>query len=235
VSTPRFQLHLVTEPRRSFDELKRAVGLAVAGGVDWVQLRNKSSSAAATFGEARALLAIAHHHGTRLSINDRLDVALAVAADGVHLAGQSLPVDAAARLAGGRMLIGRSVHARDEAIAAAAAGASYLTFGHVFPTTSHPGVPPRGLAELAAIVEAVDVPVLAIGGITEHNLEDVLATGCAGIAVISAILSDPEPDRAVARLRAALDASTRRPRIVFPEPPIRKQEPHAAHRQPTAV
>ena len=74
-------------------------------------------------------------------------------------------------LAAGRLLVGRSVHGMAEAVAAADAGADYLTFGHVFPTTSHPGLPPRGLEELAAIVEAVEVPVLAIGGITVDNLD----------------------------------------------------------------
>jgi thiamine-phosphate pyrophosphorylase len=107
----------------------------------------------------------------------------------------------------------------------------YLTFGHVFPTTTHPGLPPHGLAELAEIVAAVEVPVLAIGGITVDNLDSVLQTGCAGIAVISAILADADPRRAAARLRTALDTSPHRPRHQFTTP----RDPHAAHRQPTAV
>jgi thiamine-phosphate pyrophosphorylase len=228
----RFQLHLVTEPRRNPDELIRAAALALDGGVDWVQLRDKSASAASIYEGASELLRVAHQHGAHLAINDRLDVALAVGAEGVHLASQSLPVGAAVSLAAGRILVGRSVHGLAEAQAAAAAGADYLTFGHVFPTTSHPGLPPHGLAELAAIVQAVDVPVLAIGGITSANLDDVLGTGCAGIAVISAILSDPDPSRAAGRLRAALDASTQQPRYPFP---TLQRDPHAAHRQPTTV
>ena len=215
---PQFQLHLVTETRRSPDELIRAVAFALDGGVDWVQLRDKSASAASLFAEATELLRVAHQHGAQLAINDRLDVALAVGAEGVHLAGQSLPVDAAVRLAAGRLVVGRSVHGMAEAISAAAAGAEYVTFGHVFPTTTHPGLPPRGLTELAQIVETVDVPVLAIGGITVDNLNDVLATGCAGVAVISAILSDPDPSLAAARLRSALDASRHQPRYRFPTP-----------------
>jgi thiamine-phosphate pyrophosphorylase len=207
--------------------------MALDGGVDWVQLRNKSGSAASMYADATQLLAVTRQHGAYLAINDRLDVALALGADGVHLAGQSLPVEAAVSLAAGRTLVGRSVHGLAEARATAAAGADYLTFGHVFPTTSHPGLPPRGLTELADIVQAVDVPVLAIGGISVDNLDSVLQTGCAGIAVISAILADPEPDRAAARLRAALNSSTHRPRHSFPSPTHR--EPHAAHRQPTAV
>jgi thiamine-phosphate pyrophosphorylase len=228
--TPRLQLHLVTEPRSSPDELIRGATLALDGGVDWVQLRNKAASAAAMYVEALALVGITRQYGAQLAINDRLDVALAVNAGGVHLAGQSLPVDAAVKLAGGRILVGRSVHGLAEATAAAADGADYVTFGHVFPTTSHPGLPPRGLVELAAIVQAVDIPVLAIGGITVDNLDDVLKTGCAGIAVISAILSDPEPSRAAQRLRVALDVSPHRPRHPFAHPLPARREPHAAHR-----
>jgi thiamine-phosphate pyrophosphorylase len=228
-----FQLHLVTEPRHSPDELIRAVAQALEGGVDWVQLRDKSGSAASMFTDATVLQPLARQHGAHLSINDRVDVALAAGASGVHLAGQSLPVDAAVILTAGRILVGRSVHGLAEAVAAAQAGADYLTFGHVFPTATHPGLPPRGLAELAAIVEAVDVPVLAIGGISIDNLDDVLATGCAGIAVISAILADADPCWAAARLRTALDASSHRPRRTFPS--SARREPDAAHRQSTTA
>ncbi|HEY0584111.1 MAG TPA: thiamine phosphate synthase [Chloroflexota bacterium] len=230
-SLRRHQLHLVTEPRRGASELTRAVALALEGGVDWVQLRDKSSSAASIYTDATVLLPLTEQLGAQLAINDRLDVALAVGAQAVHLAGQSLPVDAAVRLANSRVLVGRSVHGLDEATQAAAAGADYLTFGHVFPTTSHPGLPPRGLAELEAIVQAVDVPVLAIGGITVDNLDHVLATGCAGIAVISAILADADPRWAASQLRRALDASSHQPKLIFPH----RRDRHAAYRQPTAV
>jgi thiamine-phosphate pyrophosphorylase len=188
------------------------------------------------YAEGAQLLAETRRHNAYLAINDRLDVALALGADGVHLAAQSLPVDAAVELAGGRVLVGRSVHGLGEALKAAGEGADYLTFGHVFPTTSHPGLPPHGLNELREIVEAVDVPVLAIGGITADNLDSVLATGCAGIAVISAILADPEPERAARRLRTALDASSHHPRHSFNGPSSAQQrDKHAAHRQPTTV
>jgi thiamine-phosphate pyrophosphorylase len=214
VPTPQrtYQLHLVTEPRKQPADLVRSITVALDGGVDWVQLRDKSASASALLAQARQLLGVVHAHSARLAVNDRLDVALAARADAVHLAAQSLPVDSAVELAAGRALIGRSVHGLEEAIGVAAAGADYVTFGHVFPTSTHPGLPPRGLDELRAIVEAVDVPVLAIGGITADNLEQVLATGCAGVAVISAILSNPDPLDAAARLRRALDQSTQAPR-----------------------
>ena len=234
----RFQLHLITEPKRSFAELLGAVRQAVAGGVDWVQLRDKSASALAMHRQASELLAPCHAERrakhpppARLSINDRLDVALACGAAGVHLAGQSLPVADAAALAGGRLLVGRSVHGLEEALADARDGADYVTFGHVFPSTSKPGLEPRGIAQLAEIVQAVDVPVLAIGGINPGNLDQVLATGCAGIAVISAILSAADPGQAAAELRRALDAAPHRPRRPFPP----QEEADALNRQPTAV
>jgi len=207
-----FQLHLVTEPKSSPAELLRAVELAVSGGVDWVQLRDKQASALAMHRQACELLRVVRAGGARLSINDRLDVALAIEADGVHLAGQSLPVAPAKRLSAGQLLVGRSVHSRDEAVVEAEAGADYLTFGHVFPSTSKPGMPPHGLDELADVVKAVDVPVIAIGGITADNIDAVLQTGCAGIAVISAILSATDPQHAAQRLRQALDASSYSPR-----------------------
>jgi thiamine-phosphate pyrophosphorylase len=232
---PKFQLHLVTEPRHGPNELARAVARALEGGVDWVQLRDKSGSAASMFTEATVLQPLTQRFAARLSINDRVDVALAAGAAGVHLAGQSLPVDVAVLLAAGRLLVGRSVHGMAEAVAAANAGADYLTFGHVFPTTSHPGLPPRGLEELAAIVSAVEVPVLAIGGITLDNLDQVLATGCAGIAVISAILATADANRAAAQLRSALNTSNHQPRHPFPSSRPAPKESHAAHRQPTTV
>lgn len=205
--------------------------MALDGGVDWVQLRDKSGSAASMFTDATVLVPLVEEVGAHLAVNDRLDVALGAGAHGVHLAGQSLPVDAAVRLASNRILVGRSVHGLDEAKQAASAGADYLTFGHVFPTTSHPGLPPRGLAELSQIVQEVEIPVLAIGGVTVDNLDDVLATGCAGIAVISAILADADPRWAAAQLRTALDNSPHQPKHIFPP----RRDPHAAHRQPTAV
>jgi len=224
----QFSLHLVTEPRRTPDALRTAIEAALGAGVDWVQLRDKSGSAAAMYQQATHLREVTRAKHAHLSINDRLDVALAVEADAVHLAGQSLPVDAAAHVARQRLLVGRSVHSLTEAQLAVDQGADYLTFGSVYPTQSHPGMPPHGLEALAEVVSQVSVPVLAIGGISSHNLEPVLATGCAGIAVISAILSAADPRAAAAQLRQVLDASSHRPRIPF-------GEQHESHSQPAAV
>lgn len=213
----RFQLHLITERLGGPGSSLGRIASAVAGGVDWVQLRDKSAAALDLYREAEALrLALSggslHQMAAALSVNDRLDVALAAGADGVHLAGKSLPVASARRLAGERLVIGRSVHGVEEARQTAADGADYLTFGHVYPSTSKEGLAPRGPEQLAAVVSAVDVPVLAIGGITAANLGRVLETGCAGIAVISAILSVADPESAARELRHILDASNYEPR-----------------------
>jgi thiamine-phosphate pyrophosphorylase len=187
-----------------------AVAPALRGGVDAVQVRNKSLPAADLLEAARAAEPLCRAAGVLLLINDRIDVALACGADGVHLAGRSLPPADARRIYPG--LLGVSVHDVAGAMAAAAAGADYVTFGHVFPTQSKPGLPPQGLSALRAVVEAVDVPVLAIGGIGPDNAADVLACGCAGVAVISSILASSDPERATLRLRQALDGSPAIPR-----------------------
>lgn len=216
----RFQLHVITERLGQPAWWLPRVVAASEGGVDAVQLRDKSAGAldlqrhALTLGQAfRARPA---NKRPLVLVNDRLDVALAVGAGGVHLAGRSLPVADAVRLADGRLLVGRSVHSLEEAREAEQQGASYVTFGHVFPSTSKPGLPPRGTDALAEIVRALAIPVLAIGGISRDNLGGVLATGCAGVAVISAILSAPDPRDASRALRQALDASPYTPRVPFP-------------------
>lgn len=214
----RHQIHLVTDPKRARDSLTRVVRAALRGGVDWVQLREKSGPALKLYEDAVAVLPTAAELGAEISINDRVDVALATGAHGVHLAARSLPPEAARALMPSGMVLGVSVHSLEEARAAVKAGADYVTFGHVYPTSSKPGLPPRGVRELAEIVESVEVPVLAIGGITTSNVREVLATGAAGIAIISTILAAEDPESAARVLREAVDSSATHPRHPFPQP-----------------
>lgn len=151
-------------------------------------------------------------------INDRVDVALVTEAAGVHLARKSLSPEAVKPLLS-TGLIGASVHSLDAAKEAVAKGADYVTFGHIYPTASKTGLPPRGVLQLSEIVESVDVPVLAIGGIDVEKVHEVLSTGCAGIAVISSILASPDPRQAALKLREAMDTSPARPRHPFPNIP----------------
>jgi thiamine-phosphate diphosphorylase len=146
-----------------------------------------------------------------LIVNDRVDVAMALNAKGVHLAYHSIGIAEAKRIMPSGMVAGASVHSLDEALYAQEAGADYLLFGHVYPSPSKPGLPPRGVDQLAEIVDRLTIPVIALGGIDLAKINEVLATGCAGIAMISAILSAENPSQA---LHAAVDAIAR-----FPHPP----------------
>ncbi|ABG05323.1 thiamine-phosphate pyrophosphorylase [Rubrobacter xylanophilus DSM 9941] len=214
----RFQIHLITDRRRARIGLEEAVLAALRGGVDWVQLREKGGPAAGLYETALRIAPEARRRGVGVLVNDRVDVALAAGADGVHLAARSLPPAVARSLISGGMLLGVSVHSLQEARRAVEGGADYVTFGHVYPTASKPGLPPRGVRELARIVESVEVPVLAVGGIDASNVREVLSTGASGIAVISAILAAADPEGAARRLRRAVDDLPHRPRRPMPEP-----------------
>jgi thiamine-phosphate pyrophosphorylase len=161
---------------------------AVDAGIDLIQLRERDLSSADLAALAGELLRITHGTATRLVINDRLDVALACGADGVHLRADSFGVGAARRLAPPPFLIGRSVHSVSDA--AAAAGADYLVAGTVFPTVSKGASRACiGVEGLRAIVGAVSAPVLGIGGITVERAGEVAAAGAAGIAGIGLFMA----------------------------------------------
>jgi thiamine-phosphate diphosphorylase len=179
---------MITDRRRfagAEDALVQRVGAAAAAGVNLVQVRERDLEARdLTRLVARCVSAV---QGTRarILVNDRLDVALAAGAHGVHLRGDSLPASRARTLAPIGVLIGRSVHSCAEAVAAYAdGGVDYLLFGTVFPTDSKPGQTPAGLQALADVVEATPVPVLAIGGVSQHTAPQLAGTGCAGFAAI---------------------------------------------------
>lgn len=214
----RFALHLITDRGATVD-LLGAVRDALAGGAGWVQVRDKSAPAADLYDLTRQVRELTRRVGAGLLVNDRVDVALAAGAAGVHLARRSLPPEAVRRLVPPGTLVGVSVHSVEEAVQAVEAGADYVTFGSVFPTRSHPGAQPRGLDELARVVEAVSAPVLAIGGITADNAPLVARTGVAGVAVISGVIGAPDPRAAAEALREALERSGARPRVPFPAPP----------------
>ena len=175
---------------------------ALEGGARIVQARMKGVPSRTLFLAASAVAeAVGRVPGARLVVNDRLDVALAVGAEAVHLGQDDLPPEAAraAIAATGRSLVyGLSTHDLAQAVAAEGAGATYIGFGPVFATGSKgDALPPRGIAELAAVCRAVQVPVIAIGGITLENAANAVAAGAAGIAVISAVAGAPDRVAAV--------------------------------------
>jgi thiamine-phosphate pyrophosphorylase len=160
-------------------------GEAIRAGVDLIQVRERDLDGGPLASLVAELVRLTRGTATRVVVNDRLDVALACGADGVHLRGDSIPPALARSIAPPGFLIGRSVHDAEEARAVAQA-VDYLIAGTVFPTSSKAGLTGwLGLEGLAAICRAVPVPVLAIGGMTPDRLADVAAAGAAGVAAIS--------------------------------------------------
>ena len=191
----------------------RAVGdvvhAALEAGAPAIQLRDKRATPAELYQQALHLRDLTRRYGALLFVNDRLDIALAADADGVHLGPHDLPPAAAreAVLRAGRapFLIGISTDDPEVARRAAAAGAAYIGCGAVFGTTSKPelGDERIGTDRLARVVDAASIPVVGIGGITPDNVAHVAATGAAGAAVIGAVMAAPDVEAAVRRLIGA--------------------------------
>jgi thiamine-phosphate pyrophosphorylase len=184
-----FNLYLVTDRAVLGDrDMLRAVEDALKGGVRAVQLREKTMGTRELLRLAYEMRELTLKHDARLFINDRVDIAVAVDADGVHLGQRSIPPYAVRRFAG-RLIIGVSAHSLAEARKAEADGADFITLGPVFHTPSKAKYgEPLGLGTLREVVEDVSVPVFAIGGIGPENLKEVLDAGAHGVALISGIL-----------------------------------------------
>jgi len=194
---------LVTDRRRCGERrLDEIVGAAVEGGVNVVQVREKDLPSGELFDLVSRLVSVV---GTRalVMVNERLDVALAARADGVQLPGDALPTEAARALAS-ELLVGRSVHDVAPGAAAATRGADLLLVGTMFPSQSHPGIPPAGPSLLRKLAGMVSVPLVGIGGITTANAAQVIGAGASGVAVISEILGALDPREAAARLASAV-------------------------------
>jgi thiamine-phosphate pyrophosphorylase len=175
---------------------------AAARGAVAVQLREKDLEARALLALARPLREVTRDADAALFINDRVDVALAVGADGVHLGGRALPAADVARIAPG-LAVAVSTHARADVEAAARVGARFAVFGPVFDTPSkRPYGPPVGLAALRD-ASAVGLPLLALGGVTAESAHACVAAGAAGVACIRAVLEAEDPGAALVRLLAA--------------------------------
>ncbi|MFN8545970.1 MAG: thiamine phosphate synthase [Candidatus Binatia bacterium] len=186
-------------------DLLAIVTAALDAGLPAVQLREKDLSGRSLTALAERLRTVTARTGALLIVNDRVDVALAVGADGVHLGSGSLPVAIARRLVGPGPLIGVSTHAPEEVVAAAAAGADLAVFGPVWATPSKAQYgPPQGTARLASAAHAAAIAVLAIGGVTRAEVPAARAAGAAGVAVIRAILAADDPGAATRALLAAV-------------------------------
>ncbi len=197
-----YSLYLVTDRGlsrgRPTAEIVRA---AVAGGVTCVQLREKRCSTRKFIAEALALRSFLKSHGVPLVINDRVDIALAVGADGVHLGQSDMPLSMARSILGESKIIGISAESLRDAVAAENGGADYLGVSPIFATlTKTDAAAPLGLEGLRAIRRAVKLPLVAIGGLNAGNAAAVIAGGADGLAVVSAIVAAEDPEFAAREL-----------------------------------
>ncbi|WP_370412032.1 thiamine phosphate synthase [Streptomyces fradiae] len=216
MSTPRAQLadarlYLCTDARKRQGDLPAFLDAVLSSGVDIVQLRDKGMEAGEELEHLAVFAEACRRHGKLLAVNDRADVAHAIASDVLHLGQGDLPVPAARAILGEQVLIGRSCHAEDEVDAAAAEpGVDYFCTGPCWPTPTKPGryAPGLGLVRHAADL-AQDRPWFAIGGIDETNLDEVLDAGARRIVVVRAITEAADPAAAAAalakRVRERLD------------------------------
>ncbi|WP_337573728.1 thiamine phosphate synthase [Phascolarctobacterium succinatutens] len=201
---PDYSIYLVTDDgclqgRALIDCVREAL----EGGVTLVQYRAKTASSAEMYAEALQMKALCDSFNVPLIINDRLDIAMAVGAAGVHLGQDDLPCAAARRILGEDYLIGVSAHNPAEAKAALQSGADYLGCGAVFGTATKADVKKLGTEGLEAICKAKGLPVVGIGGVTADNYREVRAAGAEGAAIVSGILAQPDiraTVRAIARV-----------------------------------
>lgn len=201
---PDYSIYLVTDDGcLQGRALLDCVREALEGGVTLVQYRAKTASSAEMYAEALQLKALCDSFNVPLIINDRLDIAMAVGAAGVHLGQDDLPCAAARRILGEDYLIGVSAHNLAEAKAALQRGADYLGCGAVFGTATKADVKKLGTEGLEAICKAKELPVVGIGGVTADNYREVRAAGADGAAIVSGILAQPDiraTVRAIARV-----------------------------------
>ena len=206
--------YLITQENLSAGRRTEAiVDAALAGGVDVVQVREKHRTARTRLEIAETLRGPTAEAGVPLIINDRLDIALAVDADGVHLGDDDLPVAVARAQLGEDAIIGRSVSTVEAAEAAERAGADYLGVGAIYTTSSKDvdddenGI---GVDVVTEIADAVEIPLVGIGGVTPERTPDVIEAGADGVAVITAITEAPDPERATRKLGEAVERGRRR-------------------------
>lgn len=185
-----FCIYLVTDRRQLSIPLLEGIEEALKGGIRAIQLREKDLSVRELLVLAAELRELTSRYDARLFINDRVDVAMVVEADGVHLGAGGMPVDSVRRLTGGEMLIGVSTHSLGDAEAAERAGADFITFGPVYETPSKMKYgPPQGPEKLRKVAGNIRIPVFAIGGIKKEKIGEVRDAGARGIALISGIFA----------------------------------------------
>lgn len=203
------RLHIITDfwfqQKHSHAEL---ASMAISGGADTVQFRQKHGSTRHLLEEANKTAKVCREASVPLIINDRIDVALAVEAAGVHLGQEDFPVEVARRLLGDEIVIGASATTLKQAQRAQEAGASYIGFGPVYPTSSKANpAAVKGIDVLSQVCASVDIPVIAIAGIRTDRISEVMSAGAHGVAVMTAVSLADDPAMAVKDLAKRLRES----------------------------
>ena len=205
-------VYLITQGTLGVHPTEVVVEAALEADIDVVQLREKGHTAQERYELGVTLRELTATAGVPLIVNDRIDLAAAIDADGVHLGDDDLPVAVAREQLGADAIVGRSVSTPEKARAATAAGADYLGVGAVYETSTKGDVAPEnqgiGIDGLRAVVEATTLPVYAIGGITVQRASRVIEAGADGVAVISAIVAATEPGEATAALKRTVTRDT---------------------------
>jgi thiamine-phosphate pyrophosphorylase len=198
-------LHVITDAFGGRHAL-HAVSAAVVAGAPVVQVRAKGCTDRALYDFARRVMELCTAYGTTCIVDDRADVALAVGASGTHLGADDLPIAVARQVVGPDHVLGGTARDPERAAELVAAGADYLGVGPAYPTTTKTGLPaPLGPAGIAAVARAVNVPVIAIGGVTAERIPELLSAGARGVAVVTAISRAADPAAATRTLLRALD------------------------------
>lgn len=178
---------------------------ALKGGATVIQLRDKEKSGKELYKIGLKIRALTRQYRALFIVNDRLDIALAVGADGVHLGTEDLPISVARKIAGKNFIIGASVSSPEEALIAEKEGADYISAQSIFETSSKENVKVIGIEGLKSIVKVSSLPVIAIGGINKENVKDVIRAGARGVAVISAVISKGDVRESTEELRKLIE------------------------------
>ena len=193
-------LYLVTDKSDDVEKFLKTIEEAIQGGVSVVQIREKTADTLDFYNLALKVKEITTKYDVPLIINDRVDVALAIDADGVHVGQSDMPCDVTRKLVGDDKIVGVSAATIEEAQKAEKDGADYIGTGAVFPTATKDDAPSITKKELKEVVDSINIPVVAIGGINLDNASELTDTGIAGLSVVSAIMSSDNPKESSKKL-----------------------------------
>jgi thiamine-phosphate pyrophosphorylase len=204
-SLKNFKLYAITDLKKENPGILRTIERSLAGGVDIIQLRSKNLSDAALFELGKKIRTLTARMKKLFIVNDRIDLALALDADGVHLGQDDLPTSFARKILGKNKFIGRSTHSLKQALEAEREGADYIGFGPIFGTPTKPDYTPIGLDQIAQVMKRIQIPVVCIGGIDRSNLKQVIRAGAERVAVVRAVFAARNPYQSAFQLKGLMN------------------------------